>query len=54
MEEFIIIIIINYWAEINADYSAQMYYIVCIYLDYLEGYQGKSRVKGVSRNLQVF
>ena len=31
---------INYCAEINADYSAQVYYIVCIYLDYYKSDQG--------------
>ena len=31
---------INYCVEINADYSAQVYYIVCIYLDYYRSDQG--------------
>ena len=31
---------INYCVEINADYSAQVYYIVCIYLDYYKSDQG--------------
>jgi len=35
----IIIIIINFCAEINADYGAQVYYIVCNYLDYYKSDQ---------------